>query len=91
MITAHESMPGQGMTFRTVSFQGTQLSDSQRRNIALRQQVQASFLNQHLTAMVDETFAKLEQRKAQGIKPERVWFPDRTEKGTPFVGDSFGY
>jgi len=91
MISAVSDLPGQGMTFRTVSFQGTQLSDPQRRNLALRQQVQASFLNQHLTAMVDETFAKLEQRKAQGIKPERVWFPHSTEKGTPFVGDSFGY
>ena len=75
----------------TVSFQGLQLSSSQRRSMAVRQHLQASFMNPNLTAMVDQTLAQVEQRKAQGIQPERVWFVDRTEKGTPWVGDVFGF
>lgn len=76
---------------RTVSFQGTQLSASERRSIELRRQVQATFINPALQAQVDQTLAQLDQRKAQGAKPERVWFNDKTEKGTPWLGDIFGY
>ena len=45
---------------RTVSFQGTQLSASQRRTMAMQQQVRASFLNPTLQTMVDDTFAALD-------------------------------
>lgn len=76
---------------RSVSLQGTQLSASERRSLELRQQVRASFINPVLQAQVDLTVAKLDQRKEEGAKPERVWFNDRTEKGTPFLGDVFGY
>lgn len=86
MIQPVESLPGEGMTLRTVSHQGAHLSASQRRTLALRQQVQASFMNTHLTAMVNDALAKSET-----AKPERIWFVDRTEKGTPFVGDAFGF
>jgi len=76
---------------RTVSFQGTQLSAGQRRQIAFQQQAKASFLGAHLQQMLDDSFAELERRKEQGAKPERVWFVERNEKGTPWLGDVFGY
>lgn len=76
---------------RTVSFQGTQLSASQRRTMAMQQQVRASFLNPTLQTMVDETFAALDQRKEQGVKPERQWFVDREERGTSCVAEWMGY
>lgn len=76
---------------RMVSFQGTQLSASERRSLEFRQQVRSSFINPVLQAQVDLTLANLDQRKEEGAKPVRVWFPDRTEKGTPFVGDVFGF
>lgn len=76
---------------RTVSFQGTSLSASERRSIELRRQVQASFINPVLQAQVDQTFELLDQRKEQGAKPEKIWFHDYQTKGTPFLGDVFRY
>lgn len=76
---------------RTVSFKGTQLSASERRSLELRQQVRATFINPVLQAQVDQTLAQLDQRKEQGAKPERLWFHDRSEKGTPYLGDVFGF
>lgn len=76
---------------RTVSFQGTQLSASQRRTMAMQQQVRASFLNPVLQTMVDETFAALDQRKEQGAKPERQWFVERQEQGTACIAELMGY
>lgn len=76
---------------RTVSFQGVQLSASQRRTMAMQQQVRASFLNLTLQTMVDDTFAALDQRKEQGVKPERQWFFDREERGTSCVAEWMGY
>lgn len=86
MIQMATCKPGEGMTLRSVSHQGVQLSESQRRTLVLRQQVQATFMNDHLTAMVTEALVKSET-----AKPERIWFVDRTEKGTPFLGDAFGF
>lgn len=76
---------------RTVSFQGTQISASQRRTLAMQQQVRAAFLNVHLQASVDQTIAVLDQRKEQGIKPERVWSVDRQESGTLCIAEWMGY
>ncbi len=79
---------------RTVSFQGTQLSPRQRQQLAFQQQTRAAFLNTHLQQQVDDTLAALQQRKEQGaapVKPERQWTLDYAAKGTPFVGDAFGY
>ena len=76
---------------RTVSFQGIQLSASERRSLELRRQVQASFLNPALQAQVDKTFEQLDKRKEQGAKPEKIWVLDYSTKGTPFLGDVFGY
>lgn len=76
---------------RTVSFQGTQLSANQRRQLAFQQQAKAAFLNPSLQQMLDDSLADQERRKDLGIKPERVWFVERNEKGTPWLGDVFGY
>jgi len=43
---------------RTVSFQGTQISNSQRRNMAFQQQVRGSFLNVHLRETTDQALAE---------------------------------
>lgn len=43
---------------RTVSFQGTQISNAQRRNMAFQQQVRGSFLNVHLRETTDKALAE---------------------------------
>lgn len=43
---------------RTVSFQGTQISNSQRRHMAFQQQVRGSFLNAHLRETTDQALAE---------------------------------
>ncbi len=76
---------------RTVSFQGIQLSASQRRTMAMRQQVQQAFMSAPLQEQVQQTIQVLDERKEQGAKPERVWFPVSNESGTPWLGDVFGF
>ncbi|MCY1551140.1 hypothetical protein D9M68_874500 [compost metagenome] len=76
---------------RTVSFQGTSLSESQRRTMAMRQQVQQSFLSAPLQQQVAETVRVLDERKEQGAKPERVWFLDFEAKGTPCIAEYMGF
>ncbi|WP_339083283.1 hypothetical protein [Pseudomonas sp. TMP9] len=76
---------------RTVSFQGTQVSESQRRNLQLRAQVQTSFMAPHLLASVQQTEQLLSERKAAGVKPEKLWFVVRDEKGTSCVAEWMGY
>lgn len=75
---------------RTVSFQGTQLTAGQRRTMQMQQQVRA-FMNPILQQQVNETLAAVEARQSQGIKPERQWFLERQERGTPCVADLFGF
>ncbi|EPH2640526.1 hypothetical protein [Pseudomonas aeruginosa] len=76
---------------RTVSFQGDGLSASQYRTIQLRQQVRAAVNQSVLQQQVAATLQALEQHKEQGGKPERVWTTVTNEKGTPFLGDVFGW
>jgi len=75
----------------TVSQQGTQLSPGQRRQLAFQQQARQSFLSPVLQQQVAETIAAVEARKEQGVKPERVWFEERKEKGTPSFAEWMGY
>ncbi|KPY75107.1 hypothetical protein ALO45_200256 [Pseudomonas syringae pv. syringae] len=49
------------------------------------------FMNPVLTQQVAETLAVIEVRKEQGAKPERIWFLDRQEKGTPSMAEWMGY
>ncbi|HHK4575608.1 TPA: hypothetical protein ACQTY8_006956 [Pseudomonas aeruginosa] len=76
---------------RTVSFQGDGLSASQHRSIQLRQQVRAAVNQSVLQQQVAATLQALEQHKEQGGKPEKVWSTISNEKGTPWVGDVFGW
>lgn len=91
MIQMVESKQGEGMTLRTVSFQGGQLTRSQRERLDQSRRVQASLNTTVLQQQVVETFAALEQRKEQGAKPERQWFVIVDERGTPCVADAFGF
>ncbi|NVL62367.1 hypothetical protein E0I00_26700 [Pseudomonas syringae pv. actinidiae] len=75
---------------KTVSMQGVQLSPSQRRMLDQQRHVK-QFMNPVLTQQVAETLAVIEVRKEQGTKPERIWFLDRQEKGTPSIAEWMGY
>ena len=74
-----------------VSFQGGQLSPGQRRQLEFQRNARPAFLNTVLTDQVAETLKKVEARKEQGIKPERVWFTIRQESGTFCIAEWMGY
>lgn len=72
MITTVSLMPGEGMTFRKVSFQGSQLTAADRLQIAQREQVSRSLLlNRVLADHVEQALKALYARKEQGVKPEK--------------------
>lgn len=75
---------------RTVSFQGTQLTSVQRRRLEDQQRARV-FIHPVLQQQVTETMATLDSRQSQGVKPERQWFLDRQERGTPCVAELFGF
>ena len=77
---------------KTVSFQGTQLSASERRRLAMQQQAKP-FLNTHLAQQVEQTLEAVEKLREEGTQGEN---PNKfrhatTSRGTPFLGDVFGY
>lgn len=78
---------------RTVSFQGAQLTPGQRRQIALQQQHKTAFLNPILVQQMEQTLAEVDRMRAAGIKGENPnqFKHESTTKGTPWVGDAFGY
>lgn len=76
---------------RTVSMQGLQLSASERRNLAFRQQVKQSFMNAVLAEQVEQTLKAVEVRKEQGIKPDRVWTKEYEVHGTLCIAEWMGY
>jgi len=59
--------------------------------LAFRQQAKQSFMNSVLTEQVAETLKAVEVRKEQGIKPERVWFEERKERGTTCIAEWMGF
>lgn len=76
---------------RTVSFQGTQLSASDRRRLAMQQL--KPFLNTHLAQQVEQTLEaveKLREEGKQGENPNKFRL-EYESKGTPWLGDVFGY
>lgn len=83
MIHAVESMPGEGMTLRTVSLQGTQLTASERRRLAFQQQARAS-ANPDLHKQAPRL------HEAPQDDPYRYRL-DYQSKGTPWLGDVFGH
>lgn len=78
---------------RTVSFQGTQLSPGQRRQLDFQQQARAAFLNPILEQQVEQGFAALEQHKLTGKPYENPnkFHVESTATGTPWGGDCFGF
>lgn len=76
---------------RTVSLQGIQLTSGQRRRLAEQQQVRTSFINPVLAQQVEQTLKAVEVRKEQGVKPERIWFPERQEIGTTCIAEWMGF
>lgn len=79
---------------RTVSFQGTQLSSAQRaklqQQVALRTSMFTGGLGE-LVASVDAAMAEHKRTAAAPHKPERQWFLESNEHGTPWLGDVFGF
>lgn len=75
---------------RTVSFQGTQLTDRERQKLAFQRNTRP-LLNDHLKQMVDQSLVEDEQAKFSGITPPRRWTCIRQERGTPYVGDIFKF
>lgn len=77
---------------KTVSLQGTQLSASERRRLDLQRRYKAT-PNPNLMQMVDEACSaadKLREEGNQGENPNKFRH-DTTSRGTPYVGDLFGY
>ncbi|GAA0427435.1 hypothetical protein HBO00_24625 [Pseudomonas sp. WS 5407] len=75
---------------RTVSFQGVQLTAGQKLRAQQQQHVRA-FMSPVLAQQVADTLAVIELRKEQGAKPEKLWFPDRQEHGTPSIAEWMGF
>lgn len=73
------------------SHQGTKISTGQRQQLAFRERCKAAFLNPVLQASVEETIKLVEQRKEQGVKPERIWTRDFESTGTVSVAEWMGY
>ncbi|WP_324709579.1 hypothetical protein [Pseudomonas citronellolis] len=78
---------------RTVSFQGVQLSATQRLRADQQARLQASMRNRsHLDVQVEQTMQAVQKAKEQGTaKPFKQWQVIHTERGTLFLGDVFGY
>lgn len=74
-----------------VSFQGTGLTSKQRLMLSQQQHVRQSFINPVLAEQVSATLAVMDARKEQGVKPERIWFPDYEKSGTISVAEWMGY
>ncbi|MGL4317338.1 MAG: hypothetical protein ACRCTL_12090 [Pseudomonas sp.] len=78
---------------RTVSFQGGQLTAGQRRQLAFQQQTRAAFLSPVLEQQLTDALAAADRFKEQGGKYDdpNKFRHDYATKGTPWVGDCFGF
>ena len=56
-----------------------------------QQQARSSFINPVLAQQVEQAIKAVEARKEQGVKPERIWFVERQETGTPCVAEWMGF
>lgn len=74
-----------------VSRQGTALSRGQRERLQLEKSLRSQFLNPVLAQSVQDTLKAVEARKQDGLKPERVWFPDRKKTGTISIAEWMGF
>lgn len=73
--------------FKTVTFQGLQLTKNQKRQLEDKKKV--AFLNTTLKSLVDEAFLNLQKHKEQGKPAIKVWQLDSVKTGTPYLGDVF--
>lgn len=76
---------------KTVSFDGTQLTPGQRRQLDFQQKARGAFLSPVLAEQIEQTLKAVEVRKEQGIKPERIWFVERQEVGTSCIAEWMGF
>lgn len=74
-----------------VSFQGLQLTPGQRQRLELEKKTRIAFMSPVLAGQLQEALEAVEARKEQGTKPERIWFQERLEKGTPSIAEWMGY
>jgi len=74
-----------------VSFQGSQVSPGQRRQLEFQRKTKAAFINPVLADQIAETIKAIEARKEQGIKPESIWVFDYQETGTFSAAEWMGY
>lgn len=72
------------------SFQGTRLSASDRRRLALQRQVR-SFMNPVLQQQVAETLAQVEKLQNEPQDDPYRYRLVYQAKGTPWLGDVFGF
>jgi len=75
---------------RRVSFQGSRLTDSDRRRLAQQQQCKP-FMNPVLQQQVDEALAAVEKLKSEPYDDPYRYRMDHQSKGTPWLGDVFGF
>lgn len=70
---------------RTVSFQGTALSQSQRRSLEQQQAVARSFVNPILQRQIAEAERRLDDYQRE------TWYFDYEIKGTPCIAEFMGF
>ncbi|PPS27045.1 hypothetical protein BVY11_20990 [Pseudomonas amygdali pv. morsprunorum] len=78
---------------KTVSFQGTQLSASQQRQLAFQRHVK-TLIHPVLQQQVADTLAALDEFKkstAAPFKPEKQWFLESKSHGTLSIADFMGF
>lgn len=92
MITVTEGKNGEGMTLRTVSLQGVQLSATQRLRADQQARLKAS-MSGGLAQLVESVDKAMAQHKVSGVpaKPFKQWQTIQNERGTLFLGDVFGF
>ncbi|HCW0881404.1 hypothetical protein L4265_15240 [Pseudomonas aeruginosa] len=73
------------------SLQGVSLSSSERRSLQLRRQARAAVDRSVLQQTVAQALQALEKHKEEGGKASNPWTTVINEKGTPWVGDAFGW
>src|SRR5690606_40621353 len=66
-------------------------SSDLRRNLDLRARLRAVVVASPLRDQVAETMATLDQRKAEGAQPERLYELVEQSRGTPCLADWMGY
>lgn len=75
---------------KRVSQQGKTLSVAQRRQLELQARMR-SISKAPFLAEVQLALAELDQRKEQGVKPEKQYFHVSASHGTPSVAEWMGF